>query len=696
MNFKLITTFPWWFILLCILLGTLISGLLYLKNRNTGFSNRVIWFLAFLRFLSVTVLAFLLLSPMLRTLKRNTVKPAIIIGIDNSSSVLMNSDSTYYKGEFINNISNLIEELGDNYDVHTFRFGEKIDIDEQPDYTDQYTDISSLFKEVNTRYYNRNIGAVILASDGIYNSGSDPLYTVRNSKYPVFTIKMGDSTSKKDIRIQNIRHNKTAIKGNLFPVEITLQAVDLIDKQGVVTITQNNSALFTKEIRVASHNQIITIPALIDAKEAGLMRLKVRVTSFQEEVNTANNERDIFIEVKENRIKIAVVTEAPHPDIAAMQRVMESSNNYDFEMVLIHEFQTKELSNYGLIVLNQVPTTTVQFGPQMQKILQSKVPVLFIVGSSTNIQFLNSLNIGLTLVNYKGSYNEVLPALNQSFSLFTLSDVQRKLIERLPPLISPMASYNIPNSAQIFANQTIGSTKTEMPLIFFNETTDSRMGVIAGEGIWKWRMYDFLYNSNHSNVDDLIGKIFQYLTAQTDKGKFRVEWNNFYAENETIEFNATLYNDSYELITDPEVTMEIYDEQNRKFDFTFSPGDKRYNLKIGTFSPGIYTFEAKANIPGEKVSKKGSFVVTSVKIEDVNTTADFKLLNIIASESGGQSYNAKDFSGISNMIKNRDDVKSVTYSRRNYMDLIDYFPLMLFLFVLLGLEWFLRKYLGSY
>jgi hypothetical protein len=94
--------------------------------------------------------------------------------------------------------------------------------------------------------------------------------------------------------------------------------------------------------------------------------------------------------------------------------------------------------------------------------------------------------------------------------------------------------------------------------------------------------------------------------------------------------------------------------------------------------------------------KRGSFIVTEVKMEDVNLVANHKLLNTIASESGGKSYYPGNFTALANDIKAREDVKSITYSRRNYMDLIDYYPLMILLFLLLGAEWFLRKYSGSY
>lgn len=652
--------------------------------------------LAGLRFISITLLAFLLISPMVRTIKRTVDKPTIIIGIDNSSSITMNADSGFYRSEFTRKIESLQKDLGDDYNVHTIIFGDAIKMDVNPDFRDQMTDISSLFKEVNTRYYNRNIGAVILASDGIYNSGADPLYNVRNSKYPVYTINLGDTTSRKDIRIQNISYNRAAFKGNRFPVEITIQAMDIVGEKSKVTITEDNTILFSQEFNVSSSNQIITIPAFIEAKEIGLKHLQIAVGELEGELNKSNNSRDIYIEIKESKLKVALITDSPHPDVAALQRVFENSNNFEVELFKAEEFGSRKPESYSLIILNQLPSLKNAYTLQLNNITKSGTPVLFIVGSQSNIQLVNALNLGVVLTNFKGSFNESLPALNSTFPLFLYSEAQKKFIEMVTPLISPFASYNIANSVHVFAHQQIGNTKTDMPLILFNETMGKRIGIIEGEGIWKWRMFDFIQNRTHSNFDDLMQKMFQYLTAQSDKSKFRVDWKNFYAENENIEFGALLFNDSYEPITEPEITLEIVNEENKKFDYLFSSENQRYNLKLGSFQPGMYTFIAKVNMAGQEMIRRGSFVVTSIKLEDINLVADHKMLNSIAIESGGKSYNPSDFVAIAKQLKARKDVKPMVYSRKHFLELIDFYPIMILLILVLGAEWFLRKYLGGY
>ncbi len=611
--------------------------------------------------------------------------------------MVMNNDSAFYKGEFLKQIETLKEDLEDDYDVKTYDFGERVTVGSKTDFIDQTTDFSALFKDLNTRYYNKNVGALIIASDGIYNTGSDPLYGMRNSKFPVYTILAGDTVSRKDIRIQKIAHNKTAFKGNRFPVEITLQAVEASGDNTVVKILkEDNTTVFTQNVSISSSNQVINIPALLEATETGLLKLTVTVDPVEGEMNEVNNKREIFIEVKENKLQVAIVSDLPHPDVAALQRVVVNSNNFEMKEYLSNEFSSQKPESFDLIILNQLPSTRNPFNQTLQNIIKSKTPVLFMLGSESNIPAFNSLNTGITITNFKGSFNEALPSLNPSFSLFLITESQKQFFEIMPPLISPFGSYGIANSVKTLAYQQVGSTRTEMPLIAFNETADNRTGVILGEGIWKWRVYDFIRNSTHSNFDEIFGKMFQYLTAQTDKSRFRIDWKNIYAENEDIEFNALLFNETYQPVTEPEVTLEITDENNRKFDFAFTAGNESYSLKVGTFEPGRYSFTAKANMPGEVLTKSGSFVVTDIDLENTNLTANHTLLKQLASESGGNYYYPSAMAKLAADIHKSENVKSISYTHKQYMDIIDYFPFMLLLFLLLGTEWFLRKYLGSY
>ncbi|KAF0202609.1 MAG: hypothetical protein FD170_1783 [Bacteroidetes bacterium] len=609
--------------------------------------------------------------------------------------MIKGKDSVFLSDRLPEFLSKIKSDIGNQYDVKFFVFGQNVVESDTADFSDGKTDISSLLSVVNSRYYNRNLGAMILLSDGIYNSGENPLYQVRNLTFPVFTVKFGDTTVNRDLIISKVNHNRYAYKGNQFPVEVLVHAREAAGESTRLVVTSEGEEIFSRNISVSSGNQVFTIPLLIEAKESGLKKYRIVVENISGEISLENNARDIFVEVKEMRQKIAVVANSPHPDLAALKRALEYSNNFEAEMFFVDNF-TANIADYSLYVLHQLPSASNQSTRLMDELTRLKIPALFILGSQTDIPRLNRMQAGVSLVGHNNSSNEALPALNRNFPLFIITEQMENLFADLPPLVSPFGNYQISNATYSLAHQKIGQLKTELPLVAFAQTADVRYGFIAGEGIWKWRMHDFAANGNHYTFDDFVVKSVQYLSQQTEKGKFRVFWNNYYAENDPVEFSARLYNDSDQPITGPEVSIIITSEQGKEFNYSFSINDESYHLQIGSLPAGLYSFRAETD-PGTGVLvKTGNFVVTSLILEDVNTVADHRLLDAIASETGGISFFQDEIDKISETIRNRDDIKPVVYSKRRYTDLVDFYPLLILLILMMGVEWFLRKYSGSY
>ena len=107
--------FLWWFIVFCLALGALYSIILYRKEHL--FEEVQPWLkrlIAVFRFLVVSVLAFLLLTPFIRTIFREVEKPIIIVAQDNSESILTGIDSSSFKKLYAEQFNNMVEELKKN------------------------------------------------------------------------------------------------------------------------------------------------------------------------------------------------------------------------------------------------------------------------------------------------------------------------------------------------------------------------------------------------------------------------------------------------------------------------------------------------------------------------------------------------------------------------------------------------------
>jgi hypothetical protein len=173
-----ITEYPWWFLLFCVATGILFAYILYGRKKFVFTENESKWWkygLAFLRFLSTSLIAFLLLSLLIKTKKTEEEKPVILLLQDNSSSLNV-SFGNFSKQKYAAQLSDLQEKIKDKYELIAYNFGDELTDFSEPNYSEKETDISNAIDELITRHGSQNIGAVILASDGIFNKGNSPLY----------------------------------------------------------------------------------------------------------------------------------------------------------------------------------------------------------------------------------------------------------------------------------------------------------------------------------------------------------------------------------------------------------------------------------------------------------------------------------------------------------------------------------------
>src|SRR5690554_198901 len=86
------------------------------------------------------------------------------------------------------------------------------------------TDIGKALNRVYDNYYGRNIGAVVLLSDGNFNAGTTPLVIAEKfKKTPIYTLTVGDTIQKVDHLVKSIVANEIAFLGNKFPVEVGIE-----------------------------------------------------------------------------------------------------------------------------------------------------------------------------------------------------------------------------------------------------------------------------------------------------------------------------------------------------------------------------------------------------------------------------------------------------------------------------------------
>ena len=684
---EFISNYPWYYTLLCFVAGFVFSALLYVRDKqNAERSNTLLYGLAALRFASISIISLLLLDVFIKHIVNETEKPVIILAQDNSSSLIAGKDSLEIKTEYTKALNSFVNSVKDKYDVKTYLFDSESKPTESYNFQGKETDISKLFLDLENNYANKNIGAIILATDGIYNKGTNPLYSIGKFNAPIYTIALGDTIPLKDVWIQAINHNQVAYLGNSFPAEILINAIDLKDKSVTVSIAQAGKVLKSELVAINSNNFSSTFNFLLDADKPGIQKYTVSISTLEEDKNKQNNIQSFVIDVIDNREKVLILANAPHPDVAAIEQSISSAQTYEVEVGLINDF-TKPLKPYSLVILHQTPTLPQRISNELKANNQS----VFFIGNDV-VNFGTGLN---TKKGWDSRKNDVEAAFKKEFPLFNISSELQNYFKEFPAVKCNFSNALVTNGANALLTQKIGVVETEEPLMVFLENNGVKTCGFLGDGLWRWRMRDFAEHGNHNLFNELMSKTVQYLSVKADKSFFRVFTKKIINENEAIDFTAEVYNQSYELITEPDVTLILKDDKGKTYNYTFNKKQTMYSLSAGQFSAGEYSYEAKVKFGDKLYTKSGIVIIKEIVSEKINTVANHQLLYQIAKQSGGKLFYKNQLELLEKEILSSDSIKSITYSHKQLTDLVNLKWIFGIIILLLSTEWFLRKHNGK-
>jgi hypothetical protein len=680
-----------WWAPACLAAGITYAWLLYRKPVNLAKPYRYMLF--GFRSIAVFLIAFLLLSPLLRSVSYNPQKPLILVLQDNSQSVQsFQSPSGENLDSVATHISALKNQLGNDYDVREFHFNRDLSDGLTKDFNGKQTDISNAMKQLNDRFVNQNVGAVIIATDGLYNEGADPQYEAKNIKSSIYTIALGDTVAKKDLLIGNVSYNKTAFLGDDFEIEVLAEAYQAKGETMRMSVSEDGRQVGSQIADISTNDFHKVETFKLNADKKGAHKFTISIAPVNNEISTQNNVETIYVDVLDAKQKVLLVYDGPHPDISVIRQSIESNKNYEVKASLLSALTSVKPSDYSLLILYQV---SAMGNNVLQGLVKAKVPVWYILGAQANLPAFDQEQKFLQISSGQ-QMQEVFAQPVADFTNFTLSDSTRNKLAALPPLLAPYGSYGSPPAGNTLLKQKIGNVPTSYPLLAFGDEGGQRVGVLTAEGLWRWQLAEYQAYSNHHALEELFAQSVQYLTANANRQRFIVyPAKRVFDEGENVLLNAELYNDALELINTPDVKIDLKSAAGKNYSFLFTRNNQSYQLDAGALPVGEYSYSASTKIGTKIFAASGQLVIKPLNLELRQSAANFQLLHTIAKQSGGAMLMPGQLSQLPALIRKNDQIKTVVYEDKRYNDLVDVKWVFVFILALLSIEWFLRKREGS-
>jgi len=694
-----ISSYAWYFYVLAILVAGGFTMLLYgVRFNSKDWTKPRLITLFGLRFLSIFFLLLLLLNPMLETTTQHLKKPLVVWLQDNSESIIQTKDSVKYKTQWQHQQNRLKSLLGEDYRYETLCFGSKVKKSNTFNFKESKTNYDNVLRFVEQNYASQNLGALILASDGLFNDGANVLYSTYDFTCPLYVVPMGDTTRYPNVAITSVDYNKVVLINTPSPVVVHIAGQLLKGKQTEVVLQADSGAVYRKTVSFTSNNQVVDVPFKIESKTKGIHTYRIRIKSFPDEQNLKDNETQINVKVLDVRQKILLLGNAPHPDLGALKTTLERNVNFEVRLAFAKNLASVHLEDYNLLVLHNLPSKTYPMSAFLKQANEAELPIWYVVGTQTDINRFNAVQSKLK-IKWEQSYDNVFAygATDDANSLFRLPDDFNRFLEQLPPLKVPFGTYRVLENPMPLFKQKIKGIKTEKPLFLIFNNQQQRKAYLLGEGVWQWRLYDWLNNGSHDNFYQLINNVAQYLSVKIKRNRLVVFVDDEFEQDVQIQLKAEFYNEVFQRITTPDITLYLKNKTTGKqYEYRFMKLNDSYRLLINSLPVGEYEYRAVTTYHKKTITESGAFAVRKSSIETNFTQADWQYLKLLSVHFSGVESLYFDINKLAENIKANKAIKSIFEITTTTHSLIDFWWLAALIILLLSAEWFLRKYWGRY
>lgn len=635
--------------------------------------------LFWLRFLGVFFIILAIINPRFNRTTLEVKKPILAVVADNSLSI------KYLKAEsqVQQTVASLQNNsaLNDKFELRLFTIDEALKDTTAFDFSGKSSNLHEAASGLQNLFRGKS-RATVLVSDGNQTGGSDFVYSFGKSQ-AVFSVVAGDTLKQTDAKIAKINVNKFAFKGNQFPFECFVQYTGKKASSGVLQIKEGAKVVFSQNVDFNAGTDVKTVSGLLQADKIGSkVYTAVYQTSISEK-NKYNNNQVFAVEIVDQRAEIAIVSTVNHPDLGALKRAIET--NAQRKVTILKPYEALEGKTYNAYILYQ---PNQNFKKLWTKLENDNQGIFFITGMSTDFPLLNTWQ---SVYNFKMSAQteDYRPSQKTDFTLFAQEPIN---VDSWPPLQNPYGTISPSQNRSVLFSSRINNIETGVDMFAFAEAKGRRLAFLFGEDSWKWRLADYAQNRNFEAFDLLIDKTIQYLTANQKKSRLLLDYEKFYNSGTAVEITAQAFNKNFEFDREAELLLSLTQLSTNKTRKVEMPrGESVYKSTFDNLSPGKYRFTVTYTGGG---AASGYFEVLDYDVERQFVNADFTKMSELATQTSGGVFLANQTPALIDKLLNDKQFKAVQKETSKSTSWIDLFWCLLLSGLLLGAEWFLRKYRG--
>jgi hypothetical protein len=666
--------------------------------------------LTILRAAILVIIVFLFLQPIIQIVFEIYKSPTVALLLDNSSSMLL-TDQTGLRSDSLKYFLRELDKtnLQDSLNIRKYLFDEKIQLfqEDSMSFTGTQTNISSALQVVLDSILHYNIQAIVLVSDGQFNQGVNPLKLVESIPIPIFTVSLGDSLPKKDVKISGIRAERVVYMGEEINAKVNIVQNGYEKRSIIVRLLEGKKQISAQTVKLPADGFEKEIVFTFQAEKPGEFRYVFELESLPDEHTRQNNRASFILTILKSKMKVTLLSGQPSFDQQMLSYVLKQIP--DIQLHVFSEningsfyepgFPSLATDSQDVYIFMGYPTAksnVLNFDKISRAILQNHIAVLLNIATTTSMNKLGELSpiLPFTERSQVMVQDNVMVNLTMDGRLHPVMKIDENpqnvlnLWTDLPPVIGLGAKLFPRENGRILL-ENVGRTK--YPLIIASVQDDTKILLLAMTNIgnWHFQLQDTPDRDRFFLI--FIERALKWLVNREDIQRLQIfPDKKVYQMGETIQFSGQVYDEFYHQLRDAEVKIQISGEGIERQDIFTVDGGYYFYQTVG-LPPGLFRYRLTAinneQLIGQAV---GNIVVEELEIEKQETKANYTLMRQIAEKSNGAVWSVR--SAIQ-YLDQLDMTEKIQLSDFEYVLWNKSYWLVISI-ILLSLEWFLRKRWG--
>ncbi|MDX9976494.1 MAG: hypothetical protein RBS16_00510 [Candidatus Cloacimonadales bacterium] len=644
----------------------------FYKNSTPSLSSPKKAILIILRSTYIIILCILLFNPILRYTSKTRIDDKVIILVDDSESmdiVISEQKKTDLFKQINNDLTKILNSK--NIDFQAFKLSDFNQLKKKSSY------IMPFFEYIKEKNTYRNTKAIYLLSDGWIHDES--LQSLSSFDIPIYTFNLDISEHTKDLKIDDLKFNKTAYQNELSTINLRISSENLNTKANVQLIIENK-IVQEKTISIQD-KQSIEIDFDVVLNKIGLLPFSVTVNSA-DDTYFDNNTMSGAIQVVESKQKIAIISDILNHDLTYISQLFHNSKRYSLDIFFyknrqfyqanqrsepkIKEYSSLIIINSGTLSINQA--------------MKNDIAQLMEDGFGL-------ISIGLPINGLEEiqpvAYSNIKNLYRGNFRVSAIAE-QYKIFEELNENIqnTPIVNYYYLSLANQANTLSFIENESMSPWIVYRTYLNSHIFHICGFDIWKWKSY-----TANNDYDNFFNGLIDWISRKNSERFYAFTDRNSYLYGEKVIVKLNAYDERFYPLTN--ISPNIIIKQNEKaIKEDFMPYiDNQYQIELSSLKPGTYTYQVTENEKHLKTT--GTFIISDMDKELYETGINTNMLAMISNLSKGNYIKPADIINHIPKLQEKQFIKKI----------IEYQFYKKWQFVLLFLlsiscEYFLRKRWG--